>query len=345
MAISDTGREDLNGDPNFSGQNGSTEPQFGTPQYDPPPFSPPPFDPPQYDPPQYDQQQYDQQQYDPQQNDQQQFGSPQYDPAPFEPAPVSYEPATFEAPASETSVEPLPFDSSTESGTESDTGFEQPPQLELGDDSVTLPWLEGDDEEFEDNGGPGIGQGLMLVVLGLVAIGVIVGGLFWVMRDKPDQPLVADGGVIAAPKEPYKTKPENPGGEVVAGTGDTSFAVAEGQARPPQIEDKPEAAKPGFETVGKPDSRPEAKPSEAAAPSGGVGVQVGAYSTRKSAEAGWNALKSQYPALGDVSHRILQGQADIGTVYRLQAVPGNLAAAKALCSGMKDAGLSCQVKN
>lgn len=315
MAISDTGREDLNDDPNFggqngfNGQNGMNEPPFGAPQFDPPPFNPPPFNP----------------------NEggmQQQFDAPQFDAPPFEP-----EPAPFEQPV---------FDSVEETAPD----LEQPPQLELGDEDVRLPWLEGDDEEFEDQGGSGIGQGLMLVALGLLAIGVIVGGLFWVMRDKPDQQLVADGGVIAAPKEPYKTRPENPGGEVVAGTGDTSFAVAEGQARPPQIEDKTSAAKPGFASVGKTESKPEAKASEAAAaPAGGVGVQVGAYSTRESAEAGWNALKTQYPALGQVSHRVVQGQADIGTVYRLQAVPGNLAAAKSLCDGMKSAGLSCQVKN
>ncbi|WP_084384927.1 SPOR domain-containing protein [Novosphingobium naphthalenivorans] len=331
MAISDTGREDLNGDPNFGGQNGSGEQPFGAPQFDPPPFNPPQFDAPQFDAPQSDAPPFSPPPFEAAQPEVTPFDAPQFAPPPFEPEPVAAEPSSF--------------DSSAESGTD----FEQPPQLELGDDGVRLPWLEGDDEEFEDQGGSGIGQGLMLVVLGLVAIGVIVGGLYWVMRDKRDQPLVADGGVIAAPKEPYKTKPENPGGEVVAGTGDTSFAVAEGQSRPPQIEDKAgdaagdkgDVAKPGFESVGK----PEAKPSAAAAPAGGVGVQVGAYSTRESAEAGWNALKSQYPALGEVSHRVLQGQADIGTVYRLQAVPGNLAAAKALCNGMKDAGLSCQVKN
>ena len=225
------------------------------------------------------------------------------------------------------------------------TDFENPPQLELGDDDVRLPWLEGDDDEYEDEGGPGVGQGLMLVLLGLVAIGVIGFGLYWIMRDRPDQPLVAGGGVIAAPKAPYKTKPENPGGEVVAGTGDTSFAVAEGQARPPQIDDKSEPAKPGFDSLGKPEPKAPASATSAAPGAQGVGVQVGAYTTKASAEAGWNALKSQYPALADMKHRVLQGQADIGTVYRLQAVPGDLAEAKSLCSGMKSAGFSCQVKN
>lgn len=225
---------------------------------------------------------------------------------------------------------------------------EQPRQLDLGEEDVRLPWLEGDDEEFEDDGGAGIGQGVLLVLLGLVALGLIVGSLFWAMRHNSDKPLVADGGVIAAPKEPYKVRPDNPGGEVVAGTGDTSFAVAEGQSRSPQIGGKEEAPGPGFESVAKPGASASNAPASASAPaqaSGGTGVQVGAYTSRDAAEAGWNALKSQYPGLAGVGHRIVQGQADIGTVYRLQAVAGNAGAAKELCNGMKSAGLSCQVKN
>lgn len=224
--------------------------------------------------------------------------------------------------------------------------FDEPEQLDLGDDDVRLPWLEGEDEELEDETG-GMGQTMMLVVTALVAIGLLVGGIFWFMHSsKSDEPLVADGGVIEAPKEPYKTKPENPGGDVVAGTGDTSFAVAEGQSRQPQIDgEKADGAKPGFETVATPSNTPSTTAATSAPAASGVGVQVGAYSSKEAAEAGWNALKSQYEELGSVSHRVLQGQADIGTVYRLQAVPGDLAAAKKLCAGMKAAGLSCQVKN
>ena len=239
---------------------------------------------------------------------------------------------------------------------DTDRTFEEgqkPGKLELGDEDVRLPWLEGEDEEFEDQQGGGSGQTLLLVALAVVAILVIVGGIWWATRQKAEQPLVASGGVIEAPKEPYKTRPENPGGDVVAGTGDTSYAVAEGQTRMPQI-GQGEAPGPGFD--GQPTAQPSPKPApsaSASAPSAsvrpepvvtGVGVQVGAYTSKPTAEAGWNALKVQYPALSGVSHRIVEGQADIGKVYRLQAVPGDLAAARALCSGMKAAGLSCQVK-
>lgn len=230
-----------------------------------------------------------------------------------------------------------------------DAGFEKPAQLDLGEDDVRLPWLEGDDEEEEVRSG--LGQSALLVVLGVLAIALILGSVLWLTRKKPET-LVADGGTIAAPKEPYKVKPENPGGEVVAGTGDTSFAVAEGQRRQTKIggDEQPAtdatknvkvAANPASEA-----GEPAAKPSVAApAPVKGVGVQVGAYASKEAAEAGWTTLKSQYSALSGVSHRVVQGQADIGTVYRLQAVPGDAAAARSLCAGMKSAGLSCQVKN
>lgn len=218
-------------------------------------------------------------------------------------------------------------------------------RLALDEGDVRLPWLEGDDEEFEQEKG-GLNQGLLLGLLGVVALALIAAAVIWVVNSRPDQPLVADGGVIAAPKEAYKVRPENPGGEVVAGTGDTSFEVAEGQSRSPQIDKSGDTPSPGFQTI----APPSAAPSSAAtpptsAPVSGVGVQVGAYASREQAEAGWATLKSQYEPLAAMSHRIVQGQADIGTVYRLQAVPGDGTAARSLCSGMKSAGMSCQVKN
>jgi hypothetical protein len=236
-------------------------------------------------------------------------------------------------------------------GTPDDPFYEDPGQaggdrdrLALDEGDVRLPWLEGDDEEFEPEKG-GVSQGLLLGLLGVVALGLIAAAVIWVVNSRPQQELVADGGVIAAPKEPFKVRPENPGGEVVAGTGDTSFEVAEGQSRSPQIDKSGEAPAPGFQTVAPPSAKPSPTASASAAPVTGVGVQVGAYASREQAEAGWVTLKSQYEALAGMNHRVVQGQADIGTVYRLQAVPGDGAAARALCAGMKAAGMSCQVKN
>jgi hypothetical protein len=227
-----------------------------------------------------------------------------------------------------------------------DNRFEQTGELDLGDDDVRLPWLEGDDDEEEDRGA-GAGQLLALVLVGLVALGLIVGLIWWLQRDRPDQTLVADGETIQAPATPYKTKPANPGGEVVAGTGDTSFAVAEGQTRQVRMgSDAPTpASTPKAEASASPTpSASSGASSGASTDMSGVGVQIGAYSTRESADKGWTRLSQQYEALSGMKYRIVEGRADIGTVYRLQAVPGDAAAANRLCGTLKTAGLSCQVK-
>jgi hypothetical protein len=223
--------------------------------------------------------------------------------------------------------------------------FEQTGELDLGDEDVRLPWLEGDDDDNLDQRGAGTGQLIAFVLVGLVALGVIVGAIWWFQRDRPDETLVADGETIAAPATPYKTKPANPGGDVVAGTGDTSFAVAEGQTR--QVRMGSDAPVPA--STPKPTASPSASPSAGASSAAstdmtGVGVQIGAYSNRESADKGWTKLSQQYEVLSGMKYRIVEGRADIGTVYRLQAVPGDAAAASRLCGTLKSAGLSCQVK-
>lgn len=223
-----------------------------------------------------------------------------------------------------------------------DSPFGESGELDLGDEDVRLPWLEGDDDDDLDRGGHNTGQLIIFVLLGVVALGLIVGAIWWAQRDRVDETLVADGATIEAPAEPYKTKPANPGGEVVAGTGDTSFAVAEGQTR--QVRMGNGAPVPASPSATPAASGSPAPASAASADLTGPGVQVGAYSTRESADQGWARLSKQYTALSGVRYRIVEGRADIGTVYRLQAVPGDGAAADRLCATLKTAGLSCQVK-
>jgi hypothetical protein len=170
-------------------------------------------------------------------------------------------------------------------------------------------------------------------------------------RDRPDETLVADGETISAPAAPYKTRPANPGGEVVAGTGDTSFAVAEGQTRQVRMGTEAGASASAAKDQPVPAAlkSPNAPSSPAAASAAstdmsGVGVQVGAYSTRDLADKGWTRLSQQYETLSGMRYRIVEGRADIGMVYRLQALPGDGAAANRLCASLKSAGLSCQVK-
>ena len=73
-------------------------------------------------------------------------------------------------------------------------------------------------------------------------------------------------------------------------------------------------------------------------------MQVGAYQTRASAETGWSQVQGRYPVLQGVRHRIVEATVDSGTIYRLQAVAADGAAADAMCRAIRTAGGDCQVK-
>jgi len=211
-------------------------------------------------------------------------------------------------------------------------------QLALADEDERLPWLDGsDDDDYEDEGGA-IGPTLRLALMALVALVAIVGGIYWVTHRNPDQMLVADGSVVPADPRPYKEAPKDAGGKTFDGTGDTSFAVSEGKTKQAQLAGSPALAP----AAPAPAPAPGASPAPA---SGGVGVQVGAFSSKQAAEAGWSKVTAQANgALSGVSHRVIAGAADNGTIYRLQAVAPDAAAAAALCGKLKAAGISCQVK-
>lgn len=223
-------------------------------------------------------------------------------------------------------------------------------QLELTGAEERLPWLESaEDDDPSAYEGYDTGRMVLLFALAIVALGVVVGGIWWFGNRGADPALVADGSVIPAPDEPYKTPPQNPGGKTFDGTGDSSFAVSEGQNRPAQLagaaaDPAPLAAPaPSAAPVPKGDAAPAPSPQPPAA--SGVGVQVGAFSSQALAQAGWQKLVGQADGLLEgVQHRVIVGKADIGTVYRLQAVAADAAAASALCAKLKSRGISCTVK-
>ena len=224
----------------------------------------------------------------------------------------------------------------------------QPGRLALDEDD-SLPWLESGDEALEDEPSD-TGRIVGLALMALVALAAIVGGIWWATHRSADPELVADGSTIEAPATPFKEAPRDPGGKTFDGTGDSSFAVSEGQTRPARLGEGDAAVppSPSIDIAPTPAIKAPAPAASAsvapAAATGGVGVQVGAYSTRAKAEEGWTRLAAN-PALSGVRHRVVEGQADIGTVYRLQAVAADREAAFALCSRLKAAGIACQVKN
>lgn len=216
-------------------------------------------------------------------------------------------------------------------------------QLELNEPDERLPWLESaDDDDQGDYEGYDTSRLLLMFVAGVALLAAVVGGIWWFTNRAADAELVADGSVVPAPTEPYKTAPANPGGKTFDGTGDVSFAASEGQSRPPALAGSADAGAPEPAPAPTQAASPAATPAPAAT---GVGVQVGAYSSKATAEAGWSKLVAQANGtLSGVSHRVIAGTADNGTIYRLQAVSPDKASATALCSRLKGAGISCQVK-
>ena len=210
-------------------------------------------------------------------------------------------------------------------------------ELSLIDDDEPLPWLESDYDE--EPAGADTGRIIGFALLSLVALALILAAVWFMLRDRPDPDLQPIGTTIAAPEGPIKERPEDAGGKTFEGTGNVAPNVGEGRTTEGRLGEDT-APKPSIDVA---TSAPADETGTSTAPSG-VGVQVGAYSSRASANAGWSTLIGQTSLLQGVEHRVLTGQVDGSTVYRLQAVAGDTPAAERLCSELKDDGIACQVK-
>ncbi|MGB3471537.1 MAG: SPOR domain-containing protein [Erythrobacter sp.] len=242
----------------------------------------------------------------------------------------------------------------------------------------SLPWLEADED---DDRAAGIDTAQMVGFIALLAaVGLVVVGLVWFVSNRDSGGgVVADGSTIEAPDGPYKVRPDEAGGKEFPGTGDVAPGVGEGQAPEarmanstgagagdqdlnipmPPIGDSTPSVGGGSDsgsaaakgtgpntklTAGSSSSGSAKAGAGTASATGGVGVQLAAYSSKSRAEQGWRELQGKSAALNGVKHRVVEGQIDIGTVYRLQAVTSNRSAADSLCRALKKEGLDCQVK-
>jgi hypothetical protein len=234
------------------------------------------------------------------------------------------------------------------------------------DDGGRLPWLESDDEDYVET--VSASRVILAAVVGLLVLGAVVGGIWWYNHHRADGQPVPDGSTVAAPPGPYKEAPKNPGGKTYQGTGDTSYVVSQGHDRQAQLADNGDgglasadgsggdvgggtgsamgdSGKAGAAQAVKNDKPVPANGSAdaGAAPAGGI-AQIGAFSTQPLAEAAWSRLSTQHTSLASLHHRVVQGQADIGTVWRLQVITG-AGDGNALCARLRGEGLPCQVKH
>ncbi|MEL6738693.1 MAG: SPOR domain-containing protein, partial [Pseudomonadota bacterium] len=244
-----------------------------------------------------------------------------------------------------------------------------------------LPWLEAD-EGVEEAGGVDTAQLVGFVAVLLAVLLVVVGGVWYVNNSGGGPAQIADGSTIEAPEGPYKERPEDAGGKQFPGTNDVAPGVAQGQssegrlasgtgvgagagggdqnldiAMPPIAGGGDRVTGPAGASGAQSQSAASTSGSSAASSastppatsgastrSGGVGVQLAAYSSRARADKGWRDLQRQSAALKGLEYRVVEGRIDIGTVYRLQAISATRAEADALCRTLKSQGLDCQVK-
>ena len=222
------------------------------------------------------------------------------------------------------------------------------------DEDDRLPWLEAVEEE-DDTDGPGAAKLIAFVVIGLIIIGLVVGGVFW-MRS-PDSGGTAPGGepeMIAAPEGDYKVKPGDPGGMKVEGKGETAYAASEGadpkgvinvDAAPeapvtatPKQQPAPAPA-PAAPKQQAPAPAPAPVPARPAAPAaGGVTIQLGAFSSQASANNAWKALSGRFKYLAPLTPSVVSATVGGKTLYRLRASGPD---AKGLCGRLRVAGESC----
>lgn len=244
-------------------------------------------------------------------------------------------------------------------------------------DEDRLPWLEPVDDVDAAQGGVAVGKLIGAVIAALVAIGLIIGGSFWLRQKNVE---VAEGGepaTIPAPEGTYKVKPAEPGGMKVAGQGDASYSASAGAdpnaaidtsampeapitaAKPTPIAPKPApapaakatlpttTAKLPTEVAAAPKPAPAApkpapaapKPAPAASVAGGTQIQLGSFSSDAKAQAAWKTLTGRFTYLAPLQLVVANGEVGGKPVYRLRAVAG--AQANGICGKLKVAGETC----
>ncbi|MBO9574771.1 MAG: SPOR domain-containing protein [Sphingobium sp.] len=233
----------------------------------------------------------------------------------------------------------------------------------LTEDNDRLPWLEPA-EPIEEIEAVPLQKVLALVVLGLVLLGLIVGGGWW-LKSRSSGGGAADGEVatIAAPAGAYKiaansaeAKKYDVDGKAFQGEGDAVYSATEGgnatgridASKAPEmpmtdiVKDKPAAPKPAASPkTGEPAKAPAPEP---AGPTlSGARVQIGAYNSKAIADEAWKRLGKRFPDLGGANHAIEPVTVGGKTLYRLRIGAGDKTGASAICGRLRVAGENCWV--
>lgn len=236
-----------------------------------------------------------------------------------------------------------------------------------------LPWLEAADG-VEEDGEVSPARLLVMVLGGLLLIGAVLGGLWWVQNGGAR----GKGELIAAQDGNYKVAPKNDGAKNFEGEGDASFSASEGaepagKVDPTRMPEEPavtpqerEAAtakvaadkaaaakakakpavvaakaqpKPAATSVKTPDAAVKAAPAAA----GSAMIQLGAFSSDAAAAKAWTNLSKRFAYLADLNKSVSPAKVGDGTVYRLRVAAGTAANASNLCGKLRVAGENCVI--
>lgn len=240
-----------------------------------------------------------------------------------------------------------------------------------------LPWLEAADG-YDDSGEVSPVRLLVMVLGGLLLIGAVLGGLWWLQNGGAR----GKGELIAAQKGDYKVAPKTDGAKAFEGEGDASFAATEGaepagKVDPTRMPEEPavtpaereaaaraekakvdsekaaaakaEAARIAAADKGKPKpaamSVKTAEPDTKSQTQGGASaaIQLGAFSSEAAAAKAWTNLSKRFPYLADLGKSVAPVKTGDKTVYRLRASTGTAANAASLCGKLRVAGENCVV--
>jgi hypothetical protein len=231
------------------------------------------------------------------------------------------------------------------------------------DDDDRLPWLETASDD--DDEGPSLGRLVGLVLLGLVALGAVLGGVYWWKHRAPPP---GNGDLIAAQEGDYKVKPDDPGGLKVEGEGDASVAASGGNGSGNSqiaVTKLPEAPVVGTRAASKGKTGPGSSTATAAVTSGGklvapppgkpmpvangggggALVQLGAFPSEAGANAAWARESKRFTYIANLGKSVEKAEVNGRTFYRLKVNAGSAGAAQELCGKLKVAGEACIVTN
>ncbi|UNU42185.1 SPOR domain-containing protein [Sphingopyxis sp. YF1] len=241
------------------------------------------------------------------------------------------------------------------------------------EDEDRLPWLEAADD-YEDDGEVSPTRLLVMVLGGLVLIGAVLGGLWWIQNGGAR----GQGELIVAQKGDYKVAPKNDSAKTFEGEGDASFAATEGvlpagKVDPSRMPEEPAATPAEREAAAKAAQKVEADKAAAAkalaakavekgkdkpaatsiktaaaekAPppaSGAAMIQLGAFRSEAAANQAWTNLSKRFAYLADLGKSVSPATVESGHVYRLRVSAGSVANAQALCGKLRVAGENCVI--